>query len=171
MLRTVDNIVLGFSTPKAWNPVSWIVRKFTKSKASHAWVAYYDPMLGIDVVAEAHEFGFRIIRYDKFISKNNIVAIFRLGYEPSAFMTKMSIWLGTMYDFAGLFGMAINIIGRYFGFKAWKNPFHSPDAVFCSESIVRVLQRLDPDKYSILDPDNTSPQDLLDYMYTVVAKK
>ncbi len=165
MLRTVDNIVLGFSTPKFWNPVSWLVRLFTKSKASHTWVAYHDPTLGIDVVAEAHEFGFRIIRYDKFIKRNNIVAIFRLDHPPHAVMRKMAAWLGTMYDFAGLFGMTINLIGRYFGLKALKNPSHSVDAVFCSESVVRVLQELNPGKYKELDPNNTTPQDLLDYMY------
>ena len=167
MLRTVDNIVLGFSTPKIWNPISWLVRKFTKSRASHAWVAYHDPMLGIDVVAEAHEFGFRIIRYDKFIKRNNVVAIFRLNQPPQKVMRKMSEWLGTMYDFAGLIGMGLSILGRYFGLKAIKNPFHSADAVFCSESVVRVMKDLDPVRYEKLDPENTTPQDLLDFMISI----
>lgn len=164
MLRTVDNIVLGFSTPKIWNPISWLVRLLTRSKASHVWVAYYDPILGIDVVVEAHEFGFRMIRYDRFIVLNNIVAIFRLPYTPPEVMSNMSRWLGSTYDFLGLIGLGAVKLAAMIGLKHLRNPFKSADAVFCSESIVRTLKSLDSDRYRDLDENNTTPQDLLEYM-------
>lgn len=164
VLRTVDNLVVGFSTPKFPNPVSWLVRLITRSKASHAWVAYHDPTLGIDVVVEAHELGFRMLKYDNFVAKNNVVAIFRLKYSPQSFMPYMSRWLGTVYDFLGLIGIGVSILGKYLGWKHLKNPFDSPDAVFCSESIVRALKAMDPVKYGDLDENNTTPQGLMDFL-------
>ena len=51
---------IGFSTPKSFNPVSWLVKTVTGSKASHAFFVYHDLDFDMEMVMEAHELGFRL---------------------------------------------------------------------------------------------------------------
>ena len=154
-------VSIGFSTPKSFNPVSWVVRKFTKSKASHTWFMYYDLDFEMWMVMEAHELGFRLIPFERFRSKNNVVGVFTTRTSLSEGLKWAAQWLGTAYDFAGLVGMAWVVLGRIFK-RRWRNPLQNSHAMFCSEMALTVLQSSSVGWAKEAEPHETSPQDLLD---------
>jgi hypothetical protein len=157
-------ISIGFSTPKKFNPVSWLVRKMTGSQVSHAWFLYWDDEFGMNMVMEAHELGFRILPFEAFAKKNKVVKIARLEHDITVGMTQVANeYLGTMYDYLGLVGMFFVIVGRLFG-KKLKNPFAGKQRVFCSEGVVRAM-KLSPGYEDLdIDPDTEGPQELMELL-------
>src|SRR5574343_542682 len=99
------NTSFGFSTPVSFNPISWLVRKFTKSRVSHVWFKYFDADFNMDMVMEAHELGFRLLPYERFKKNNKIVAVWSTKDDLGSGLRWAATWLGTAYDFSGLFGM------------------------------------------------------------------
>ena len=75
---------VGFSTPKSFNPVSWLVRKFTGSRASHAFFVYHDADWDMDVVLEAHELGIRLLPLAHFERTNRVVKLVTPKYPIDA---------------------------------------------------------------------------------------
>lgn len=154
-------ISIGFSTPRRFNPISWLVRKLTGSKASHAWFLYFDADFEMWMVMEAHELGFRLIPFKRFNEQNNVVAVYSTNTPLDAGLKMAAQWLGTEYDFGGLIGMAWVILGRMLKHK-WRNPLENSHAMFCSEMAVSVLQSSGVGWSKQVEPHETSPQDLYD---------
>lgn len=155
-------IAIGFSTARR-NPFSWIIRRLTGSKASHAWLLvdvapFPDPM-----VFEATEVGVRLMPYKAFARRYRIVALFEPGAPLDEGLVRAGRWLGERYDFPGLLGMAVVLLGRWLGRK-WKNPFNAGRALFCSELVTRVLRDARYPGAEALVPSRTSPQDLFDFL-------
>lgn len=153
---------IGFSTPKFFNPVSWLVRKFTRSRASHAFFVYHDVDFDMDMVMEAHELGFRLTPFEHFKRQNKLVALvvpknnIDVGLRIVAHR-----YLGSMYDYAGLIGMAWVMVGRWLKRK-WKNPFRGSKYVFCSEAVILAMKSSPGYEKLALDSDS-DPQGLLDW--------
>ena len=78
----MDTTYIGFSTPKKFNPLSWLIKVFTTSKVSHTWFMYHDMDFDTDIVMEAHTTGFRIIPYVLFEEKNKIIAVIDRKLSP-----------------------------------------------------------------------------------------
>ncbi len=152
---------IGFSTQRG-NPVSATIRFFTGSKTSHAWLLVVDPLFDMELVMEAHELGFRLVPFKTFRKNNRIVALIDPGHPLEPGIREAAKWLGSIYDFAGLFGMLFVMLGRVLKRK-WKNPFRSARSMFCSEAVVRVLRASGYPGAERLSPENTTPQDLLDF--------
>jgi len=153
----------GFSTPKRFNPVSWLVRTLTKSRCSHTWFLYHDHDFDMEMVMEAHEIGFRLVPYEHFKKKNNVVALFVPRVPIEVGLKKVAqTYLDTHYDYAGLIGMAVVAIGKILKRK-WKNPFTSSTHVFCSEAMTRAMKWSPGYEKLQLDPDNVEPQEILEY--------
>lgn len=158
-------IRVGFSTPKYFNPVSWVVRRFTGSKASHAFFVYHDTDFDMDMVMEAHELGFRLTPFEHFSKHNKIVALVT-PKNPIDIGTKKIAqrYLGSMYDYAGLVGMAVVMVGRFLKRK-WQNPWRGSRYVYCSEAVI--LAMLASPGYEVLGIESDDdPQDLLNYFIT-----
>jgi hypothetical protein len=161
---------IGFSTPKAFNPVSWLVRKLTNSQVSHAWVVYQSELFDRQMVMEAHELGFRTITYDHFKSKNKVVMVVPVDVDVTPGLRMLSEHLGEMYDYSGLFGMSFVLIGQWFKrtFKKWRrrirNPWANAKRMFCSESVVALLQASNSRMVEDVVAENTSPQMLMDIL-------
>lgn len=157
------NTRIGFSTPKSFNPVSWLVRKVSGSVASHAFFIYFDQDWGADMVLEAHELGFRLIPFAHFEKKNEIVATFKPRSPIEAGLQHVALeYLGTAYDYGGLFGGAFLLLGRWLKRK-WHNPLENARHVFCSEAVVIALQKSAYLGASELEARDTTPQDLLEF--------
>jgi hypothetical protein len=154
---------VGFSTPKMFNPVSWVVRKITGSKASHAWFLYYDEDWELSIVMEAHEFGFRLIPYSRFRNDNHVVGLF-LPKVPIDVGLKYVAhrYLGSTYDYLGLMGQIVVQLGRRLK-RRWKNPFRGSKNVFCSEAVCIAMQKSPGYEKFEEDPDSVDPQKLLQY--------
>jgi len=150
---------IGFSTTNLW--ISRLIRWFTKSKASHAWIAFESKELGTRIVLEAH-YTFRAVPYAWFKRRNRIVAEIEIP-NAEAMVVKCAEFLGTDYDYTGLLGGIIVSLGQLFG-RRWRNPWGNPRLPTCSESVVRAMQY---DKFlsgEKLDPESTSPQQLMEFL-------
>lgn len=159
-----SNVRVGFSTPKRFNPVSWLVRKVTGSRASHAWFLYFSETFDIEMVAEAHELGFRIQPYDRFKKDNMVVAVFTPKYPLDEGLKKVvQRYLATGYDWGGLFGMAVVKLGKMLK-RRWRNPFSSPKHVFCSEAVYQAM-KWSPGYDDLTDaPDSEDPELLMEHL-------
>lgn len=155
-------VKVGFSTQKK-NVLSRIIRWFTKSQASHAWLFVGDSFLGMDMVLQATEGGFQLMTFEAFKSRNDIVALIEPPQSIFPGIQKATTWLGENYDYFGLFGSAVVIFGRWLKRK-WKNPLNGAHSMFCSEAVVYVLQASDYPGAADLDPSSTTPQDLMDFL-------
>lgn len=161
---------VGFSTPKAFNPVSWLIRKVTNSQVSHAWVVYHSDLLDLDMVMEAHELGFRSLTLDHFKEKNKIVLMTPVDVDVTPGLRLLAVHLGDNYDYAGLLGMSFVIMGTWFKrfFKKWKkrvkNPWQEANRYFCSEAVVTMLQASNSRMVEDVVAENTSPQMLMDIL-------
>lgn len=155
----MESIVwVGFSTHKK-HPISKLIRWLTKSKASHTWLMFYDKVFDTPLVMEATTEGLRLIPYDIFVTHNEIVDVINPGVDLTPGLRALTPILGSRYDFSGLLGMTIVLVGRWFKRK-WRNPCHSTSTMFCSEFVVRVLQASGDTRTASTEADMTSPQDL-----------
>jgi hypothetical protein len=154
---------VGFSTHTK-SVLSRIIRWFTGSKASHTWLIIEDTFFGVEMVMEATETGFRLIPFENFKAEgNDIVAIIEPVYPLDVGVRQAVRWLGESYDFAGLFGSVVVMLGRWLKRK-WRNPLDRAQSMFCSEAVVRVLQASLYPGSEKFDPSATTPQDLLDFL-------
>lgn len=157
------SVRVGFSTPNRFNPVSWLVRRLTRSKASHTWFLYWDSDLEMNMVMEAHELGFRLIPFDHFKRSNTVVALFdpRCSIDVGLKLIARE-YLSSRYDFAGLLGMAWVKLGRWLKRK-WRNPLQSARHLFCSEALALAMRLSDGYDDFKLDPEAVDPQTMLEY--------
>lgn len=152
---------VGFSTTEHW--LSRVIRFFTKSSVSHCWLAYYDDELDVDFVLEASEFGFRMIPMEVFRKHNLVKEIVNTGRFLGPAGKTLFSWLGHRYDFTGLAGMSWTMVWRRLGFRA-RNPGNSKATLFCSEAVAAILRLSAYPGSETLVPDQTSPQDVYDFL-------
>ena len=157
----MSQTIIGFSTPNYFNPISALIRWITKSKVSHAWFMYHDTDFDLDMVMEAHELGFRLIPFEKFKLHNKVVDTVTPDVNLDPGLKLLAHSLGDIYDYWGLLGMGVVLLGHWFKRK-WKNPLQSPKHMFCSEAVVTALQACGSKKAESLTPGSTSPQMLRD---------
>lgn len=153
---------IGFSTdPK--NFVSRVIRWFTKSTVSHCFVVYYDTEWKRDMVLES-EGGLggsvRIVKFDP--DSPYIVKLITPKHSIEEGMDRVVDYLGDVYDYGGLLGMAWVILGRWLK-KKWANPWHASKAMFCSELVAQVLIDSKYPGAMQLDPPTTDPELLLKF--------
>lgn len=150
---------VGFSTSTT-NILSRVIRWFTKSRVSHAFLVYYDQDWSRDMVLEATLGGFKVVPFDKFRQSTTVVAVFEPKHSVEAGLKEAVEWLGTDYDYTGLFGMIFVVMGRWFRLK-WRNPWASSKAMFCSEAVARVLRGAGYPNTETMVIEETTPEDLL----------
>lgn len=165
-----EYIAIYFSVPKrkglmAWPAsfVSWCIRKMTKSRVSHCSVAFFDETLDRIMVLEATKDGFRVVTDDAFEEKNHVLYSVQPYHSLKDGLRAAVRWLGTHYDYAGLLGMSVVLLGRALK-RRWRNPFRSSRQQFCSEAVVRVLQASKYPRSETLSPDDCDPQKLLSFL-------
>jgi len=154
-----SDIRIGVSTPRRFNPVSWLIRKIMGAEVSHTFFVYYDVDLHMDCVLEAHELGFRIIPLKRFQKRNKIFGMYRVNVPLTDGLVWMGEWIGSAYDYTGLLGMAWVMIGRLLKRK-FKNPLNSGKAMFCSEMVLSVLTCCNVPWVRGFDAATTTPQDI-----------
>lgn len=155
---------IGFSTPYRWNPLSWLIRRVTRAECSHCWFLYWDRDLDVEMVADAHETGFRTIPYDVFRRQNRIVRVIRPAVDlQPGFKRLVPLWIGRAnYDVAGLLTAGLLAILAKWLHRTFKNPLRSSRQVMCSEAIIRVMQDVQHPGIMDLDPESAAPQVVLD---------
>jgi hypothetical protein len=150
---------IGFSTQRR-SIVARLIRWLTGSRASHVMFLYYDRDFSRDMLMEATTGGFRIVPFDKFSQQNTIVSVKTPKFSIDAGLLKAVDWLGEHYDYRGLLGMLVVLVGRWFK-RQWKNPLASSKAMFCSEAVCRALKAVNYPGTAAMEPSTTDPEDLL----------
>jgi hypothetical protein len=152
---------VGFSTTNLW--ISRLIRFFTRSKASHAWLSYESNELNSIIVLEAH-YTFRALPYAFFKRQNTIVKEVEITKgDTSTMVAACAKFLGTDYDYTGIVGGLIVSLGNWLK-KKWKNPWGNPKVQTCSEAVVRALVAGGYPEADKFDPESVSPQDLIEFL-------
>ncbi|MFL5263200.1 MAG: hypothetical protein ACJ79R_17175 [Anaeromyxobacteraceae bacterium] len=159
----VSRVMVGFSTPRQWNVLSALIRSATGSRTSHAWVQVHDPLFGRDLVLEAHATGLRLVPFTVFNLTNRVVAVAYPKCDLEGGLEAAGAWLGARFDFEGLVGLFVELVARHFG-RHWKNVLHGSTALFCSEAVTRMLQAGGFPRAATLTPQDTTPEDLLEFL-------
>lgn len=134
--------------------LSALVRLFTRSSVSHVGLGFI--LDGVPVVIHAYGFGgVQIDRRSVFLRGRTVVAEYAMT-RPVRLKTLIAD-LGDRYDYESLLWFAPAMLLRLFGRKLRK-PWSSADALVCSE----LVAQLPIAAFADLDPEDTTPQDLLD---------
>ena len=157
-------VLVGFSTPRRWNPLSALIRAMTHSRTSHAWLLVEDPVFQLRLVLEAHSSGFRLISFTRFVKENVVVALVEPATPVERGLPAAGAWLGESFDVLGLLGIFLTLIARWFRQRPWRNPFPTPSALFCSEAVVRTLRAARYPGSDMLAAEATTPADLLTFL-------
>lgn len=157
----METMTLVFMTGKG--PLSWVIRKFTKSTTSHVGVGTV--LHGLPVLIHADIGGVQVAPRAKFLKRELVVAEFKWLDDPKEELERACKLLGEKYDYVGLFGFALVIAARWIG-KRIKNPLASPRAFVCSE----LVRQIDPNgdvvsEWKELDPEKTQPAELLEICF------
>ena len=133
--------------------VSSVIRKVTRSQVSH--VALRLQLEGVVVFLHADVGGVKIVPEDVFYTNRTSRYAFAFK-EPVS--PKLAVeYIGSRYDYIGLVGHLFRALLKWLGYS-WKRPLQSPRALVCSEFIAR----LGIVSFVGLDPENTTPHDLLE---------
>ncbi len=156
--------LIGFSTdPHSW--VSKLIRWFTKSKYSHAFVVLpYEPYFG-PCVMQADSGGVEVTTWKRFdFTKNPLLRQVTPPMDLLPAVLACADMLNDAYDYKGLGGMVwVEFWWRIFK-KRVSNPLHSGTALFCSAFVVKVLQAASWPGAAALDPNSTDAQMLSDFL-------
>jgi hypothetical protein len=157
-------VLVGFSTPRRWNPLSALIRAMTRSRVSHAWLLVEDPVFELRLVLEAHSSGFRLVSFARFVKENVVVALVEPSHPVDAGLPAAGAWLGESFDVLGLFGIFLTLVARWLEQRPWRNPFPSTRSLFCSESVIRTLQAAGYPGAGALPVEETTPGELLAFL-------
>jgi hypothetical protein len=157
-------VLVGFSTPRAWNPLSALIRRMTHSRTSHAWMLVHDPIFERPLVLEAHSTGFRLVSLARFEKDNRIVALVEPAHAIAPGLPAAAAWLGEKFDLIGLFGIFLALVRRWFLHGPLRNPFPTSRALFCSEAVIRTMQAAGYEGARKLEPEGTTPAELLELL-------
>lgn len=158
-------ITVLFTTPDHWTFVSWVIKKFTKSEASHAAIGA--ELYGVPVLLESGMGGVKVTPRDKYFSEGDkLVEEYQFVPDVSTGIKGSVELLGEGYDYVGLIGYGILILAYRWFKKKIKNPLASPKALVCSEFVVRIDDNKMIEEWNDLDPERTTPQDLIEICRT-----
>jgi hypothetical protein len=157
-MTVIEPTRVGFSTTNTL--LSRIIRRFTGSRVSHAFLVYQDVDFDREMIMEAAGAGFRIVPLDRFRRHNRVVAIFTPRHPIDEGLRAAVDWLGESYDAGGLVGMALLLAGRWLKVRLRRRNFLARSrALFCSEAVARACRASRYPGFD-LDPETTTPQDL-----------
>ncbi len=150
----MQKVSLIFTTSGHW--VSRLIRFFTRSPVSHVMIGHEYLRQPISLHADTR--GIIIETREKSLKGREVYAEYRI--IQGVHLQKSIELLGQDYDFKGLIGFAIHVIAKWLRWKI-RNPFTSSKEMFCSEFVVRMNQCGCIPEFDGLDPELTSPGDLL----------
>ena len=99
----------------------------------------------------------------KFEKDNTVIELIPVPELTDADLAEALQEAGDAYDYGGLFGVVLTLIGKRLK-KKWKNPWNNTKAVFCSELLVLALQKAKFPGIESLTASETTPEDLLNFL-------
>lgn len=143
--------------------VAWVIRKITRSKASHVGF-----MLDDGTYLHADKGGVQISNRDAFLlqGERSVIAVFEPlpEYADAIDLEWAKSKLGTGYDYLGLVGEIIPMLSwRWFHVKLG-DPLNQADKYWCSEFVVAADTGEKIPDFKKVDPRTVAPGQLLKVM-------
>lgn len=145
-------MVVSIIFARSSSPISWIIRRLTKSEFSHVAISLVDDH---SVVIDADSF--RPVK----IKKNNFdyYKVAHVNMSPSdknKFMDYVFKQVGTKYDYLQTIGLAL----RLMGLTKKNNLWDSPDRLECIELVDRAFLAIGIDIMPTIRDGDATPSDL-----------
>lgn len=157
------DITIGFSTTK--NYLSRLIRRVTASPCSHAFIVFTDSSLKMRMVMQAEAWGFEVRPLKRWIENNILVAEFKpvtTGGRLEKPLYKIAGYLGVKYDYENAFFSGLkSLLERWHKSRFTLKLARSPHKLMCSEAVTRFLAYAKFEAVKGLDPESTSPGELL----------
>lgn len=158
---------LAFSTSDVW--YSRVIRWVMRSKVSHVMIGTKRD--GADVFLHATLGGVQETLRSEWLRDNQIVCEYLFKPDVQEGIKHARTHLGENYDYVALVGWGwVNALRAWLKVRA-RNPFTSTTAMICSELVLHVDMACPNDapgdtipEWRGLDPEQATPQDLLDRM-------
>lgn len=159
-------VLVAFTTKRSFNPLSWLIRKMSRSEVSHVAIIFTQRYT--DLVLQANHLRTNIQELSTFQKEENIVATMMAEVDEDKFYAFVLPLLGTKYGMLTLIGMGLQRIGNLLGIKS-RVLFRDKYATFvCSELIISVLQESGKhEQVRELDSERDGPQEL----FVALSKK
>lgn len=159
-----ESIVIGFSTHREFNILSWFIRKVLKTDFSHVYIKWYSERLNRWLIYQASGLKVNFVGQPLFLEHNKPVAEFLISITEQQKTDMMATAIdlaGKPYGMKQLIGMGLVYLCKAFG-KDIKNPFNDGSNTFvCSELAAVVLVKLG---MKLEDLDSISPKDLYELL-------
>jgi hypothetical protein len=147
----MNKISIGFSRPKKWKPLAWLIQKAEGSEYSHVFVTWHCTNIDRRKVFEAVGSGIRILSNTNFKKNAHIVELYQFEVEDATLFKieqEAHDMTGKPYGYKALLGLAImrvfNFFNRVFGLKGKQhNPFKDGNySQVCVEAGGMVLDKI-----------------------------
>lgn len=147
---------IGFSRTNKW--LSRLIRWFTSSEVSHAFLEYFDENVQQVMVLDVAFDGYKVVPRSLFEKDNEVVTMLEPPVDLSPGLRIVAKWLGKRYDWRAFISFH-----RWFrNFKA--HPTENPKTLICTEMVVCALKLSDYPGAQSLDTKGTSPNELLEFL-------
>ena len=155
------DITIGFSTQN--NLPSRLICWITRSPCSHSFIAFNDSALRMRIVMQAKAWGFELRPLKRWLRKNILVAEFKPKTQPlESALLSIAELLGTKFDFkSGVYVLIRSLLLRWTRSRFTLRAGSRPSRLICSEAVIRLLGKADYQTVRGLDPETTSPGELL----------
>ena len=166
----MNTCIVGFSKPKKFKLLSWLIRQAEHTKFSHTYVKLYDERVDKWIVYEASGMITHCCPEETFYLKNEVIQEVELtcaSFTESEVLEDAIDSLALPYGMKQLLGLGLVRLSRLFGLKI-KNPWSDGRITYvCSEYVGRLLQRLG---YDVGDLDELTPKDIHELLNGTVSE-
>lgn len=133
----MKKVIIGFSRPKTFKVLSWIIQKVQGADYSHVYIKFYSDSLERELVYQASGLEVNFVGSNLFNSSHIIVDEFELEISDEAHKKALQFAVdkaGTPYSIKQLFGILIYMISGKILFRDGRSGY------VCSELIGQLLQ-------------------------------
>ena len=162
----MEQIIIGFSTPKKWKPFAKLIMWGYGIPYDHVYIKFHSTNLDRDIIYQASKTMVNFMSPVLFQEENSVFREFKVDMTPEN-RKAMLQWAmdnaGRAYGIKEALGMAIVRIASLLG-KKIKNPFGDGGATYvCSELAAYVLKQFEAAVFTT-DLDDMTPLDVYNYM-------
>lgn len=153
-------ITVCFATAKGRSPLSWLIRRLTNSRVSHATLSTH--IRGVPVILHCTVGGVQLTLRNRFEAHSKIVEEFAFNIDVADGLSAAIKELGDRYDYMGILGFAWVLFAARWLHRKIKNPLASPTAMVCTEFVLSIDRDDRIPEWRELDAERTTAEDLLE---------
>jgi hypothetical protein len=159
-----SRVFICFSASDTW--YGRMIRYLTQSDFNHVFLSYKSDMWGGWWATQVDDDGVRLLPLEKVVGKKKMPVECYETVSSDVFDGLVSVrdYIGSRYDWRGIFGFLVKlIVWRLFG-KRILNPFHDRAKMFCSEFVMLILQKANIGNTMNYDASSASPEDVRKFL-------